>query len=693
MFLYSLMFISISHATCYFALDLDHSSAICKTLYEENASLRSKHDRLLSRLPPSLLSSPLASPSSLPMGHTPSGSIYGPPASRSQKHFRRVSVSPGDLHLLAEQNTELLSKLQQLESEANNSDLVARKKLKSLEKEISLLRDELENTQAKNAELEEQAQSSTVDLAEAVLRKKEEILALKESMIVPSETEETLSERKDFAPSGPLPPANMLTPPRRRMQERARALSFEFPSRSPSPSTSKHLRARSSIGTHSRTTSVSEPQLAVISQLLMKIQELEDTNAQIIEQQKEHSSKLLDVQRETESMSKMYEVLSDVDGDLRLEFADDSLDTDELNMLGGEGNGTMRFRSFRRTLEGGGMPKMLHTASSDEVGSLQRKNSGGKARKSVMGLFGPQVNDDQSPAPGSSMALLSQRRNSLDSNGPVSPMLSTLSFPMSREDSPNALDVSPLMRQQTLHNELGTDWAFHTGNHHLRTTSLYGINGIGSGPPSPSPIATDSRQLPSPSPDIGGESSSYPMSLMNSVLQLTLEPPTPPQNRDKETPTTTARQAMRYRKMSQTVRNRSGHWADSRFKDTLRSPSPLKAQTSPFEPDSPEKELSPSTLVQTLDAAVERVMGHMPELPEMKMRHRRESESMRDSTMQVEVHRQEEEDQQPRRGQLTTVVLELWLWLQFIVIIMVFLYAVAKRGPKAVLGGQVRKRE
>jgi hypothetical protein len=41
---------------------------------------------------------------------------------------------------------------------------------------------------------------------------------------------------------------------------------------------------------------------------------------------------------------------------------------------------------------------------------------------------------------------------------------------------------------------------------------------------------------------------------------------------------------------------------------------------------------------------------------------------------------------EPKRGRVMRLIFELWLWLQFIIIIMLFLFTVAKRGPRNILG-------
>ena len=44
------------------------------------------------------------------------------------------------------------------------------------------------------------------------------------------------------------------------------------------------------------------------------------------------------------------------------------------------------------------------------------------------------------------------------------------------------------------------------------------------------------------------------------------------------------------------------------------------------------------------------------------------------------------------QGRVTRFIFELWLWLQFAIVILVFLYAMARRGPKSVLEDAERRR-
>ncbi len=60
---------------------------------------------------------------------------------------------------------------------------------------------------------------------------------------------------------------------------------------------------------------------ALISQLLVKVQELEETNAKILQQQSDTATQLSAVQRDTAHISRVYECLADPDS-VELELAD-----------------------------------------------------------------------------------------------------------------------------------------------------------------------------------------------------------------------------------------------------------------------------------------------------------------------------------------------------------------------------------
>lgn len=198
----------------------------------------------------------------------------------------------------------------------------------------------------------------------------------------------------------------------------------------------------------------------------------------------------------------------------------------------------------------------------------------------------------------------------------------------------------------------------------------------------------------------------------------------------------------RNRRLSQTVRSRTTHWVDRRFKDTLKSlgedvesgdvPSSASldlvlSPTNPFmsPPDEVQSPVvgvhstaeaisvatgvaAPAAFTRVLDAvdavvdqfvgvASSSAKGDDPRSPSVvakvtsssdipvlnhSIRTRKASHAEVDASHQSKVKKQG----------LAAVMLEVWLWLQFVIIIVVFLWAMAKRGPKGVLKDAERRR-
>src|SRR5258708_3075952 len=110
--------------------ELSMTSELSKNLYHSNITLEQKHKALLARLPTASSMTPRTTPSSSPAPtpeHQPS-----PLPDHKAYRTRRISVSPSDLALLADQNAELLQKLENLESESTQADLAGRRRLGKL---------------------------------------------------------------------------------------------------------------------------------------------------------------------------------------------------------------------------------------------------------------------------------------------------------------------------------------------------------------------------------------------------------------------------------------------------------------------------------------------------------------------------------------------------------------------------------
>src|SRR5882672_8861828 len=136
--------------------ELTMTSELSKTLYNSNITLEEKHKALLARIPAASSMTPLTTPSSSP-APTPEYRPSPLPYLRAS-HARRISVSPSDLALLADQNSELLQKLEKLEVESAQANLAGRRRLGKLEKEIDVLREELDQHRTQSDALQLQVE-------------------------------------------------------------------------------------------------------------------------------------------------------------------------------------------------------------------------------------------------------------------------------------------------------------------------------------------------------------------------------------------------------------------------------------------------------------------------------------------------------------------------------------------------------
>ncbi|KAK0499709.1 hypothetical protein EDD18DRAFT_860106 [Armillaria luteobubalina] len=206
--------------------------------------------------------------------------------------------------------------------------------LRRLEKEISQLREDLEKTQVRSQEFEEKAERMAP--IEAAWRRKLEQEAKAEASHSQLDTEEVEEEEiRDFAPGGIL------------SRPSTSSIPDDPPPQVSSPSEEPSTQAQAPQVSN-------EPELAIVSQLLIKIQELEDANLRIMRQQSETANKLMAVQQETENMM--------IPASEKPRTSDDS---------------TIRFKSFRKSLEG-------RPITDDSFLNLAGTH---KSRKSVMGLF------------------------------------------------------------------------------------------------------------------------------------------------------------------------------------------------------------------------------------------------------------------------------------------------------------------
>ncbi|KAF7332382.1 hypothetical protein MKEN_00120000 [Mycena kentingensis (nom. inval.)] len=554
--------------------ELGATSAVCKSLYESNVSLKTKHDALVSRFP----STPPNQDNELSFDEDP----------RASRRRSRISIHPSDISLLADQNAELLSKLETLEEEAQRE------------------------------QLEKQAQVGPEKIVEELWRKKKEREAKFRAMRTGSTPPRAPwpfgdeSEIRDFAPPGPFSRAAL------------------------TPSQSAELGGDSYGAEHS----FEHPnEHAVVAQLLAKIKELEETNTRIIQQQTETADKLHAVQRETESISKVYEYFSPENGI-------------EWEVVAEEGrkspmDGTIRFRSFRRTLDSEG------SESDDSSVMLPRR---GPRRKSVLDLFEDGMGTrSATPVP-----------DTLSSNSELSPL---------KFNTPQSEWVP---HRPTLHSELGSEFSTEAIS---RQGSLYDLSFSVSPSPSPSPTP-----LPGTAADLSLRNHLTPK--LN-ALHLSIEPPTPVMAGTLTSPGGSLREKSKQRhdRMAQTLFLRTNRWVDGRY-----SPISSSGSTSLIDESTPKRDSV--TLPQRLSSAFDVVMDNFvpPSVEDedkdkdMDRQVARAGHVKESSIASVVLDETGE-----RKKAFVAFVLEAWLWLQFAVVIVVFLWAMAKRGPRTVLGEADRR--
>lgn len=676
------------------------TSAARKSLREDSLVLKNKHEEFLRRISSpsqspsvSAVTSPAISTLPLPNAHhyysTSTSQLAPSPNTNDSLHTRfsrRISVSQDDIALLSDQNAELLSKLEKLESDSAQADLASRRKLRKLEAEIQGLREELEQTQVKSEELEEKAKigSDPEKVAEEIWKKKMEREEKIRVMRGKLESDVGGDRVRDFAPGSAVIPSG--SSPNTTPVKPVRSLGdglldappvFRFPK---VPVRSIDHDCQGDVFSSQARSLAPERELAVVSQLLLKIRELEAANAQITDQQAETAVTLHSVQKDAESIRRVYEGLSNTEGvEWEIVVDEDSeKGTDETKAAG---NDTIRFRSYRRCLDDATSRPMLSSENDFADGitgnmqstvndsALNRIISNHKARKSVVGLF-------DAPRPSELPSLettdLPMRfATAADSahDALLSPALSTLSMagPFSIHDNRATLGSE-------LGSEFGDEWGVNAGNHHLRNTSLYQL-ATPSAPSSPIPTSSPvqaaensgnmSRDLPQP------RSSSL---CVRSGLQ--------PRDQSLQPGAIGSRlghQKDRCQRLSQTIRSRTNHWANGRFKESLSSKRPGQ----PVEVSETQQSLTPTPqgLVDVFDSVVDALA--IPGMREVATTAANDDEDMQQTTAMAG-----STDANPSGNNakgVRNVIFELWLWLQFCIIILVFLWAMAKRGPKSVL--------
>jgi len=690
--------------------ELGLTTAVCRGLYQNNVALRTKHQALLARLPttptqsavsPEYHFEPHSRTSSLSMATSASDSALGlirsPRSSLYRTHTRKVSIASADISHLADQNAELLDKLEKLESEATSADQAGRRELKRLEKEIAFLRDALEKTQAKSEELEEKVQGAVV--GEAWRRKKEREAKFKAMRGLGRDADPANQddEPRNFAPDGS------------KFGGPSDAFTFFPTAASPDP-----IRRLQTTNSDNNLLALSEHN--VISQLLSKVQELEAANTRILQQQTETANQLNAVQRETANITKVYECLADPDS-VELELEDE--DNDEAKQAEKDLSNvqTIRFTSLKRDIENDMFFDGTCLVRPDFASGLSTKN-----RKSVMGLFdepaeGSTSSENSSAGPvdaseahpGSASPWTEgydqSSWSSIGNLGLASPSrLSPLHFFSPSSQVPP--ELSPLGTRPSLWSELGKDeeWGLSTGNHHLRTSSLQDISQF-TVPPSPSPPSRTSSRRPSDELDYddiihnASRLQSVTPLLSANTLQLSVEPPTPSKSALRAQGRPTA--SPRITQMSAKLHLRKNRWAERRAHSRQRSTSStssLKPQSTTTPPSPPSSSVPPEGIPQRLLNAVDTMIDGFnthqqeAELDETDVSASEFSPDCTEAAVSPPLTPLDVVSPARQGADLNHGFwLKVWLWLQFSIVVFVFLYAMAKRGPALVLTDENKK--
>jgi hypothetical protein len=616
------------------------TSELSRNLYHSSITLEEKHKALLARLPSTTSSTPRSTPTSS-AAPTPEYKTTPLPYLRSSR-ARRISLSPSDLTLLADQNTELLLKVEKLESESAQANLVGRRRLEKLEKEIDVLREELDQHRSQSDALQLEVESKG---EEARKRKQEWNDRVRAHRSNNSRNPWSLGGEggvRNFAPSGnrPVLPSAILKPILPTAPDTVSPSQLDSDPPAPETTTtplspSQHARAISTVSPPGES--------VLVAQLVSKVHELEMANEQILESQRDTATKLQEAQKEAEGIRRLYAFL-DEQPDVELEVVEDDV-CESLPVH--DRNHTMRFRSLRRSIHGDlGQFLAPSLGKGTEPGMEGAINSKGhmneaplKARKTVLGLFDT---PSQLARDGSEPAMMI--------NNSPSPALSCIDLPGGSLFSSSHAGS----QRATLKSELGSDYGGdYAENHHLRESSLYNVFLSG---PTPSRPTTPASQV------CDAPSSSIPF-------------PDGPQSKPTDDADKTPRNALfkipHQHRLSDTIRSRTNYWVTKRFHYTTPVKRHNRLQTAEVDSSKDPVVVSRPAVAQV---AVQTTHSGTKEedlaLVRVATRH--------------PLHRTAE-DSKPKRSRAMTVVVELWLWVQFMIIIMVFLWAVTKRGPRSVL--------
>ena len=594
------------------------------------------------------------------------GVITSPHPSLLRRLDRKITA---DISLLSDQNAELMNKLEKLEAGASSADQSGRRELKRLEKEIAFLRDAFEKTQAKSEELEEKVHGAVTGEA---WRKKQEREAKFRAMRYSgryTDRQETNSKVKNFAPDGS------------RFGGPSQRFSFFPAATSPDARHILQIQESNSDTELELSSFFSHPENTLISQLLVKVQELEEVNARILKQQNETATRLSAVQRDTEHIKSWTGPDPQVQCGVAVSGRRELLSPTD----------TVKFRSIGRDTD-------AQSSEGEESFVSRDFMLAAMDHKTVMGLSPHALDTDSHP--NAHDLQLSSRPSSPSYSESLQDRL-TLSSTGSRGlESPGALsplhffspatqvlqELSPLGSRPTLQSELckefGDSWDMSPGVHHGRT-SLYDLSQF-SVPATPSPASRAmsrraSDELNFEAVNKGGLCTSVPLSA--GLLRLSVEPPTPVKAGDIEENA----KSPRVQRMSETLRSRTSRWVDRRFKEGHQNAKVTPAQFS--RAGSTLAEPTNIGLPQLLSNAIDKMMekfdgSEVDNEPKPNATSHSPSNS---NALQLHVGSPPRKEASAKKNVLGNFLFEVWLWFQFTIIIFVFIYAMARRGPKVML--------
>jgi len=398
---------------------------------------------------------------------------------------------------------------------------------------------------------------------------------------------------------------------------------------------------------------------------------------QIADQQAKTAVTLHSVQKDAETIRRVYEGLGDTES-VELEIvADDDQQNGKETKRSPEDD-TIRFQSFRRSLDsipGEQMPPGEDNFADGIAGNMRSTVNGTaldriilnhKERKSVIGLFDilrtPELLSTDGPGPFATGAYSS--RTDL-----CSPTLSSISV-----TSPSPINEKGPTLGSELGNEFGNNWDTSAVNHHLRNTSLYQLV-IPSAPASPI-LASQTVKVGGASSDLSPE---LPELQSASSHVRSVRPP----HRSSPDGKHRGHQADRYQRLSQTIRLRTNQWADGRFKDSAKNTSEQSENTELREPLPPIPQRPVGMFNSVVGTLVGQGGGNVA------------TSELADNSQEIMVKADPTGDPGTSANSLngfSKVIFELWLWLQFFIIILVFLWTMAKRGPKSVIDDAERRR-